>query len=69
MNFLNKPSKRKSGLAFTKYDLLLLEPFKNLSYRFSHKDFGLCSQIKIRPKRTITPADNFDLAPCQNLYD
>jgi len=23
------------------------------SYRFSHKDFGLCSQIKIRPQRTI----------------
>jgi len=22
-------------------------------YRFSHKDFGLCSQIKIRPQRTI----------------
>ena len=23
------------------------------TYRFSHKDFGLCSQIKIRPQRTI----------------
>ena len=24
-----------------------------MSYRFSHKDFGLRSQIKIRPQRTI----------------
>jgi len=44
--------------------------YQKQTYRFSHKDFGLCSQIKIRPQRTIcTPADNFDLGPCQNLYD
>jgi len=24
-----------------------------INYRFSHKDFGLRSQIKIRPQRTI----------------